>query len=104
MAALCGMYIYGPVHLRRCAPAPDGAADREVCRACVSLVDTEGIVAPGVLPRNAAGATSTSRRSVADSEIRWPPGDRVSAGARESVCAPPKWQHRLSCRNFRWAA
>lgn len=40
LAALCGTYVYGPVHLRRDAGFPDGVADREVCRGCASLLGT----------------------------------------------------------------
>lgn len=34
LAAECGTYVYGPVHLRRSATVPDGVADRAMCRAC----------------------------------------------------------------------
>ncbi|GAB2685021.1 hypothetical protein GCM10027271_54390 [Saccharopolyspora gloriosae] len=39
LAALCGTYVYGPVHLRR-AGFPDGEADREVCGGCAALLAT----------------------------------------------------------------
>ncbi|MEU6128128.1 hypothetical protein ABZ805_03040 [Saccharopolyspora sp. NPDC047091] len=34
LAAECGTYVYGPVHLRRSPWIPDGVADRAMCQAC----------------------------------------------------------------------
>lgn len=38
LAAECGTYVYGPVHLRRSARIPDGVADRAMCQACARRV------------------------------------------------------------------
>ncbi|MCA1192955.1 MULTISPECIES: hypothetical protein [unclassified Saccharopolyspora] len=38
LPAWCGVFVYGPVHLRRGA-CPDGVFDRDACRECVAVGD-----------------------------------------------------------------
>ncbi|WP_412810212.1 hypothetical protein [Saccharopolyspora sp. MS10] len=72
----CGAYVYGPVHLRRGAHVPEGAADREVCRACSAGT---GVVAAGALPAT---------------PIAWPTAEPVAGGRH-------RWRHRIPCTRRR---
>lgn len=36
LPAICGAFVYGPLHLRRGA-SPDGTFDRDACRDCAAV-------------------------------------------------------------------